>query len=522
MAWKLTPAPFNGYAALVIAVASVYGAALTVALFQVKWVYTVPLVAATIAPLLIYASRNPRLFFLVGLVFTAPLGLSINLRPHAHMGGAHALSINLCDFFLVPVLVFLARDFYLGYRRDFRFSSVSAWWLGLIVLGLVSMVSNPYREMAGLEIVRMIKCWLLFLVIVNECVREKHFRYVVGALVANAGVNIVVAFIQFALGRTLGLQPLGEGSDISTLGANMGVYAGPTEIFRVMGLAGHANLFSAYLAMLLPIFISQIFTDYRLPTRLLLAVVSTAGLVCLGLTLSRSGWASFALSGGCLMIALFTLPELRQRHLAIKVGMLGAGVAVLIAGSGMIIRRITESDPGALDFRIEWVGIAWKMVQANPVLGIGLNSFIYHLPDFAPYSVPRLYELFGEVFPVVHNTYMIVWSEQGTLGLLLFLAMHANILWIAVKNLSYRGLSDRIYLISIASACGVLAIMVDYLSSFFIRVQAFGRVYWIVVGLLVATHYWNKRNVGLQRQGGGEAGTETQSGSAAGKATAGP
>ena len=106
---------------------------------------------------------------------------------------------------------------------------------------------------------------------------------------------------------------------------------------------------------------------------------------------------------------------------------------------------------------------------------------------------------------MVHNTYMLVWAEQGTIGLLLFLGMHANIFWIAIVNLRYRGLSDRIFLISIASACGVLAIMVDYLSSFFIKVQAFGRVYWIVVGLIVAAYYWNVRNEALRREAAREA-----------------
>jgi O-antigen ligase len=520
MSMSLRPSPFAGYAALVVAATAVFGAALTIALFQVSWVYTLPLAVATVAPLVIYASRNPRLFFLVGLVFTAPLGLSINLRAHAHMGGAHALSINLCDFFLVPLIVFLARDFYLGLRRDFRFSSISAWWLGLTLLGLVSMVVNPYRELAGLEVARMLKCWLLFLVIINECVREKHFRLVVGALAANATVNIVVAFAQYVMGRTLGLQPLGEGSDLSAAGANLGVYAAPTEIFRVMGLAGHANLFSAYLAMLLPIFISQMFTDLRASTKWLLAAITAGGLACLALTLSRSGWVSFAVSGSCLMLALFALPELRKRYLVMKVGMVGAAAAMLLAASGMIIRRFTESDPGAVDFRIEWVGVAWKMVQEKPVLGTGLNSFIYNLPDFAPYSISKLYDLFGEVFPVVHNTYMLVWAEQGTVGLLLFLGMHANILWIAIKNLRYRGLSDTVFLISIASACAVLAIMVDYMSSFFIKVQAFGRVYWIVVGLLVAAYYWNVRNDALRRRSA-EAGSETRADATGGEVAQG-
>lgn len=519
MAWPLRLTPFAGQAVLLVSAASLYGAAVTILLFQTHWVFSVPLVVASVFPLLLYASRNPRLIFLLGMVFTAPLALSINMRGYAHMGGAHALSINLMDFFLAPLIVYLLRDFYLGYRRGFRFSTISLWWLGLIALGTYSVVVGPYRELAAFDVVRMFKEWLLFLVIVNECVREKHFHFVVGALAANAAVNSVVAFMQFAVKGTLGLGPLGEVAVASSLGANVGVYATVGEVFRVSGLAGHANLFGPYVAMLLPVFISQLFTNTRISTKVLLAAVSAGGLVSLGLTLSRSGWLSFVVSGGILMIALFALPDLRKRYLATKALMLGVGSAVLVAGSGIILRRLTESDPGAVNFRLEWIEIAWRMVKEKPVLGFGLNSWIYQFSSYSRHSVLDLYDMFRDVFPVVHNVYLIVWSEQGTIGLLLFLGLHANILWIAIKNLRYRGLSDRIYLLSIALGCGVLAIMVDGMSSFFVKVQAFGRVFWIVVGMLVAAHYWNLGNEALRRQAGGRASPGTRAGSATGLAS---
>ncbi len=134
------------------------------------------------------------------------------------------------------------------------------------------------------------------------------------------------------------------------------------------------------------------------------------------------------------------------------------------------------------------------MVEANPILGVGLNTFDYHIVDYGPYSFEKLYAVFGEMFPVVHNIYMIIWSEQGTVGLLLFLAMHASILWIAAKNLRYRGLSDRIYMVSLGAGCAMLGIMLDGFSSFFMKVETFGRIYWLFVGLIVAAHYWNVRN----------------------------
>jgi len=45
---------------------------------------------------------------------------------------------------------------------------------------------------------------------------------------------------------------------------------------------------------------------------------------------------------------------------------------------------------------------------------------------------------------------------------------------------------------------------VDGLGSFYQRVPAPARVFWIVVGLVVAAHYWNLRNDALRRARAGE------------------
>jgi O-antigen ligase len=373
----------------------------------------------------------------------------------------------------------------------------------LIFLGAFAVLLGPYRQLASFEVLRMAKCWLLFVVIINECVREKHFQCVLLALVANVAANIAVAAAQFVLKRELGLQPLGEASEVSTLGANLGVYGTPdSSVYRVGGLLGHANLLSAYLALLLPILLGQIFTNHTRRMKLLLAAVSGGGLICLILTLSRSGWVSFAVAVLVLTAALFALPALRKRHMLLKAGFISSLVAALAVASGPIIRRLTESDPGALDFRREWVGVAWDMVKDRPVFGVGLNSFIYNLLEFAPYDAHKMSEIFGDLWPAVHNIYMLVWSEQGTLGLLLFAALHVNLFWIGIRNLRYRGLSEKVYLLNIGAMCGILAIMIDGLSSFYVRVPGPARAFWVVVGLLVAAHYWNARNDAARRQQG--------------------
>jgi len=143
--------------------------------------------------------------------------------------------------------------------------------------------------------------------------------------------------------------------------------------------------------------------------------------------------------------------------------------------------------------------VAWRMVEAKPLLGFGLNSFVYHMPPYTSYqTAAALNRLFGEAWPPVHNIYLLVWSEQGTIGFLMFIAMHISIITIAVKNLRYY-INDRLFAINVGALCGFLALMVDGYASFFTRVPASGRVYWIVVGLIVAIHYWNVSNAATLR-----------------------
>ena len=316
--------PLTGrlWTAFLVGAASVYGAVMAIVMFTAGPIYSVPLVLATAFPLMVYVSKNPRLFFLFGLAFTAPIQTSLNLFSQPHMGGAFALSLHLADFFMLPLVVFLARDLYRGNRLNVRWSSsVTGWWLAMVALGILAVILGPFRKMSAFEVVQMLKLWILFLVIINECVRERHFHIVVMGLGANIAVNVLVALVQYSLKRTLGLGALGEIPDDAAMGANFSVYAEfSSDVFRVTGLAGHANLFGPYLALLLPILIGIQFTSHRFLVRALAAVLAVGGIACLILTLSRSAWASFALSAGVLILALFSLQDMRRRYLSLKFG----------------------------------------------------------------------------------------------------------------------------------------------------------------------------------------------------------
>jgi O-antigen ligase len=137
------------------------------------------------------------------------------------------------------------------------------------------------------------------------------------------------------------------------------------------------------------------------------------------------------------------------------------------------------------------------MIGDAPVLGHGLNAFRLQLLEYSPYSTPKMIELFGSLWPVVHNGWMLVWAEQGTLGMALYVGLHVVLLLTALRNLSLR-LSDTVSMVNLGAACGIVAIMIDGLASFFLRVPAQGRMFWIIAAAIIAADRWNRRNRGFR------------------------
>lgn len=484
--------------AALVPVFAVWAAAAVLLYFAAPRIYALALVSAALFPVALVASGNPRLLLLVGLVFTAPLGLSINFGRHIHAGGAASYAIDLADFFLLPLLLFLARDLRAGYRKSLRVSPLTYWWLALTAVGLVSVVFGPYRTFASQEIVRMVKCWLLFFVVLNECVRERHFQHVAVALGAGLVVHLVVAALQFLLKRTLGLEALGEPGADSVAGANLGVFLKAGSVYRVSGLLGHPNLFSTYLAMLVPYFVALLFTDYAARLKAFFAVLAGCGTAALIATLSRAGWVDFAAAMLVLVFAILLMPALRTRFPVLKVTMIGALAAGLAVAAGPIITRLTASDSGAVDFRFQWIKVAWSMVQDRPLLGHGLNTFSYQSAEHVPYSIPRMIELFGSTWPVVHNVYALVWAEQGTVGFLLFVGFMLHLIWLGLRHLR-RCTGLNVYMAGIGAFCAVVAVTVDGLASYYLRVPAPARVFWIMAAILVASVYWSAANAPRRR-----------------------
>jgi hypothetical protein len=492
------PTPFRSGIAvrlapwIAAAAAGAVAAALTILIFT-DMKYVAMTAAAVVVGTVFLSSGNLRLACLYSLLLLAPLRLGRPFLLVPHMGGAAAFWIDAIDVLIVTLLVFQIRDVREGRRVRFLFPMPFVFWAGMIGLGVLSMAIAPYKMMASHEVVRMVKLTLLALVVVNEVVRRKLFVHAVVALLLGVLFNSAMALTQWGLNMQFGLEYLGEGSKEGTEAVGTVTLTTREFVFRPGGLMGAGNLFAAYLALLVPVAIALLLTRVSGFLKAFLLVVVVVSQPALVVTLSRSGWIAFGVAFLAVLFFGMWHPLSRIRFNLARVSIIVALVLATLPLTPKIIQRLYQSDPNAVEVRLEWLQVAKAMIIDKPVLGVGLNNYVFvQLPYGKDKTPDAMNARYGDFWPVVHSTWAVTWAEQGTVGFVLFLAFHGGVLLIGWRNLRIR--DPMMHAIGAGLLAGVIGIMADGFGSFFIRNDQHARVFWMVVGLMMAVDYWRRAN----------------------------
>jgi O-antigen ligase len=132
--------------------------------------------------------------------------------------------------------------------------------------------------------------------------------------------------------------------------------------------------------------------------------------------------------------------------------------------------------------------VAWRMVQAHPLNGVGVGNFPNTSADYTlrPGLIERTDLIFNERPYVTHNTYLQIMAETGVPGLLLFLgiigscmswALKAARIWERRGDRTMEALARSMFL----GLCGMLV------ADFFISVM-YSKLLWVLLALGPATY----------------------------------
>jgi O-antigen ligase len=340
------------------------------------------------------------------------------------------------------------------YVRRPRFGVIGKAAVGFIFAAILSLLAARNVGIAMYQIWVYLTLLALFFYLANNINTREELLFVVGLIV----VGLFIQNVFMELG-TLGII---EKSTTSKL------------VQRVNGTFNSFNSAGAYLAQIFSILLACLAIPMRrwqkwfLSITLLLAIYNLVG------TESRGGWTSVLIG-----ISVVGFVSLARGWMKIKTLVLALIVVTFFAllFSGTIISRLTGDDHGAADARGPLADIAFNMIRDNPIVGVGANNFGVALKD---YIEP---EQFGAWLNLVHNGWLLVWAETGTVGIIFYAIFWLTIFWQASRLIK----SGHPYYAPIA--VGVVASMLG--TSMHMMVEIFGsrilsQIIWTEAALIMA------------------------------------
>ena len=264
---------------------------------------------------------------------------------------------------------------------------------------------------------------------------------------------------------------------------------GTTYGGRVFSSFGNPNFFAGYLVVLIPFTMGMCFYSKTVGSKVLWIILCSALMLNLVLTKTRGAWVA-----GIFAVATFVLLTGHYRKKEVLFVIL-AVVAVTIFSAGnrifdYLIQKFNPAAPAVVE-RIFKYQTAWQMISQHPVLGIGAGNMKV---NFALYqSAVRekaKFEVRGTSESNVHNEYLQIWAETGTIGLVGFLMIFFMYFKTIRKNMFIWTSSTRtsamenekLYLLSGLSA-GVVGFLIFCLSNFPLRISPTAIMLFLFLGL---------------------------------------
>jgi O-antigen ligase len=312
--------------------------------------------------------------------------------------------------------------------------------IALVAVGAASLLWSAHLREATREFRTVVLESGIFYGLLRVMARERRGIWrVVDAWVLGGALIAAVGVVQWALGQNL----------ITADG-----------VWRVRGFYGSPNNLALYLGRVFPLCVAiAVLTsstgageiDKKRQRRWYYGLAAIVMAVAILLTYSRGAWLL-----GVPASLLFLAAMRGRRSFAVAAGILAvAAIAVvLIAGPGRLT-ALLDTGEGTTFFRLQLWQSSVAMVRDHPLLGVGLDNFLYYYRTH--YVQPTAWEEFNLSHP--HDLVLDFWLRLGLMGLLVLgwlLATFFRESWRAYCRLP-KG-SDRLLVL------GMMAGMVNFVA----------------------------------------------------------
>ena len=281
-----------------------------------------------------------------------------------------------------------------------RFSPIDWGVLTLVIVGGISLTWAEHTRVAAREFRSVLLeagvfYGLLRVIIAGRWGRARgrlSMWWIVDAWVLGGVVIAVVGLFQWVSGHNL----------ITAEG-----------VWRVRGFYGSPNNLALYLGKVFPLALAVVTWGRHDRRRLFYGLSALLIAVAIFLTYSRGAWVVGVPAS---LLFLAALRGRRTLVMAVGILVLVGAVVLLLVGVGRLTSLLNMAE-GTTFFRLQLWQSSWAMIRDHPLLGVGLDNFLYHYRTH--YVLPTAWEEFNLSHP--HNLVFDFWLRLGVPGLLIFL-----------------------------------------------------------------------------------------------------
>lgn len=294
-----------------------------------------------------------------------------------------------------------------------------------VVFVLFEYIISNSQHIAELELFRIIVCFISFFLFLN--------------IISNTEQrNFLVNFWLY-------------GGFLSTIYGIMTHYGGfwivrTPHVDRIFSTFGNPIFFAAFLVATIPFVIYKIILTDTWKSKTIWTGFLLIFMVALYFTKTRASWIAFGVS---ILILTFLLLKARTQKIIFVLCFI-----ILAAGFTYKTKNVWTRQQGHL---IIWRD-SFKMLEMNPVLGVGIGAFHINFPNYASEELKKIWPQAQNIVNDAHSEFVQILSETGLVGFGIFLWIIFTFFFQTQKFIQHSKDKNDIVLQSagLSAVCGIL------------------------------------------------------------------
>ncbi len=348
---------------------------------------------------------------------------------------------------LATGLILLIYDHYFESERERIFPvGFTSLLLALFACAAASVIYSGPTLLGGFSLFSFLTSIMVAYVTASHFGRRDRIVQLVVCLGVGLIVTGITALTQFTLEFPANLPNFGTGTEDELIGTQSIVLA------RVPAFMRTPTEMAWVVSSLIPVVLAPLLCRVKsfMPwQKRVMAVAALSGTVAVILSLARGSWAGLIVGVGA-MISIgwykLTSSERKQYFVTVFGSLVLAGV-LLAPFAGRISNRLTGDDEGSAEIRLPLMETALRIIDDNPLVGVGLNGYRAHMTKYDETGI-----FVSQVFPnPVHNVFAHITAEVGIAGGVIFCLL---LLFSVYECFVTMGATDRL-LSALALGLGV-------------------------------------------------------------------